>query len=99
MRKLTLAVVLLLSQLTYAVDGKSLLIGIGIGLGLYYKPVANHTVKPMARKIQRTVRPLPQDKVEAQQKKEAKRLKKEKKNAKAAGDGAAAPKDQQGASK
>jgi len=61
----TIAAVLLLSSVSLAVDGKSLLIGIGIGLGLYtYQGTRQHVILPATHKIQRTIRPIPQDKIE-----------------------------------
>jgi hypothetical protein len=43
----TLAVVLALSSISWAVDGKSLLIGIGIGLGTYV--TRNYVALPVAK--------------------------------------------------
>jgi hypothetical protein len=59
------------------VDGKSLLIGISIGLGVYtYQGTRNHVVLPTVHAIQRAIRPLPQDKIDKVEKKRLKKLKK-----------------------
>lgn len=81
MKRLLTITVLLVATSCYAVDGKSLLIGISIGLGIYtYQGTRQHVVLPTVHAIQRTIRPLPQDKINKQQRKAAKRLKKAREN-------------------
>lgn len=47
------------------VDGRSLLIGITIDLGVYtYQGTRNKVVLPTVHVIQRTIRPIPQDKID-----------------------------------
>lgn len=65
MKRLFLIALLGCSISAAAVDGKSLLIGIGIGLGLYtFQGTRTHVILPVAHAIQRTIRPIPQDKID-----------------------------------
>lgn len=72
-----IATVLALSLPSPATDGKSLLIGISIGLGITaYSGTRNHIVLPAAHAIQRSVRPVPQDRIDRENRKAAKAAKK-----------------------
>jgi hypothetical protein len=69
----TIVAILALSASALAVDTKTLTIGITIGLGLAgYSGTRTHVLLPTAHAIQRTLRPIPQDRIDAQQRKLAK---------------------------
>ena len=71
------ALILALSTAALAVDGRSLLIGISIGLGLTaYQGTRQHVVLPVGHAMQRAIRPIPQDKIDRENRKAAKRAKK-----------------------
>lgn len=81
MKKLVIIVLLLGGLIglpaARAVDGKSLLIGISIGLGVYgYQGTRTHVVAPAVRAVQRVIRPIPQDKVDRANRKAEKARKK-----------------------
>lgn len=81
MKKLILTLALLTSFAipSSAVDGKVLLVGIGIGLGIYtYQGTRNHVILPTIHAVQRTVRPTPQDKIDKQRNKAIKEARKRK---------------------
>ena len=61
---------------------KMLLIGISIGLGLAgYQGTRQHVILPTAHAVQRTIRPLPQDKIDKENRKEVKAAKRAAKKA------------------
>lgn len=71
------AIIVALSLPSLATDGKSLLIGISIGLGITaYSGTRNHIVLPAAHAIQRSIRPVPQDRIDRENRKAAKAAKK-----------------------
>lgn len=82
MRRKVLALVfcVALASEALAVDSKSLFIGIGIGLGLYtYQGTRTHVFLPAAHAVQRTIRPVPQDKIDKANRKAAKLARKQNK--------------------
>lgn len=77
--KLT-AAVLVLSSVGWATDAKSLLLGIGIGLGLYgAQTTRQYVVMPVVHKIQRVIRPIPQDKIDKERRRAEKAARKARK--------------------
>jgi hypothetical protein len=77
MKKRAMLLIFALSLTASAVDQKSLLLGIGIGLGMSaYQGTRSKVLLPTAHFIQRTVRPIPQDKIEKANRKAAKAARK-----------------------
>jgi hypothetical protein len=68
MKKLAAAVILVVLATLPSQAGTAEAYAIGFGAGIAFKliPLTNHKiVMPMTRAVQRTIRPIPQDKVDA----------------------------------
>lgn len=65
MKRLLTIPVILFTMITPSFATPGWLIGFGAGVAIQFIPYTrNHIIMPVARKIQRTVRPVPQDKID-----------------------------------